>query len=189
MTSKLKHVQSLRRQILIFLDSPSQTLEVSFRGKYTDGSNWEYRPERSTCQPSCQHQDGWCRVPRWRPTLRPQFLSPETGSVAAEAAVLRLEKLVSRMALRIKSSLRRRLGWKQRTWAALSLRAPSCCLRPRRKCLLLALQAEKMLPPVEVFTARHHLREILVQSQTLNLCVKVGAWMTSAPSLMFHPQK
>lgn len=135
-------------------------------------------------------------TPRWllpgpavAPDATPAVSEPETGSVAAEAAVLRLEKLVSRMALRIKSSLRRRPGWKQRTWAALSLRAPSCCLRPRRKCLLLALQAEEVFPPVEVLTARHHLREILVHSQTLNLCVKVGAWMTSAPSLMLHPKK
>lgn len=37
---------------------------------------------------------------------------------------------------------------------------------------------------MEVLTARHDLRDILVQSQTLYLCVKVGAWMTSAPSLM-----
>ena len=28
---KLKHVQSLRRQVFMFLDSPTQTLEVSYR--------------------------------------------------------------------------------------------------------------------------------------------------------------
>ncbi|KAK9542164.1 hypothetical protein VZT92_000050 [Zoarces viviparus] len=35
---KLRHVQSLRRQLFMFLDSPTQTLEVSFRVKHGDGS-------------------------------------------------------------------------------------------------------------------------------------------------------
>jgi len=34
---KLKHVQSLRRHVFMFLDSPTQTLEVSFRVKHRDG--------------------------------------------------------------------------------------------------------------------------------------------------------
>ena len=34
---KLKHVQSLRRQVFMFLDSPTQTLDVSFRVKHGDG--------------------------------------------------------------------------------------------------------------------------------------------------------
>ena len=39
---KLKHVQSLRRQVFMFLDSPTQTLEVSFRVKHGDGSYMVY---------------------------------------------------------------------------------------------------------------------------------------------------
>ena len=39
---KLKHVQSLRRQVFMFLDSPTQTLEVSFRVKYGEGSYMVY---------------------------------------------------------------------------------------------------------------------------------------------------
>ncbi len=35
--AKLKHVQSLRRQVFMFLDSPTQTLEVSFRVKHEEG--------------------------------------------------------------------------------------------------------------------------------------------------------
>ncbi|KAK9539439.1 hypothetical protein VZT92_004547 [Zoarces viviparus] len=35
---KLRHVQSLRRQLFMFLDSPTQTLEVFFRVKHGDGS-------------------------------------------------------------------------------------------------------------------------------------------------------
>ncbi|XP_034401416.1 uncharacterized protein LOC117739233 [Cyclopterus lumpus] len=35
---KLRHVLSLRRQAFMFLDSPTQTLEVSFRVKHLDGS-------------------------------------------------------------------------------------------------------------------------------------------------------
>ena len=34
---KLKHVQSLRRQVLMFLDAPMQTLDVSFRVKHEEG--------------------------------------------------------------------------------------------------------------------------------------------------------
>lgn len=34
---KLKDVQSLRRQVFMLLDSPTQTLEVSFRVKHSDG--------------------------------------------------------------------------------------------------------------------------------------------------------
>lgn len=34
---KLKHVQSLRRQVFMFLDAPNQTLDVSFRVKYETG--------------------------------------------------------------------------------------------------------------------------------------------------------
>ncbi|KAF0021705.1 hypothetical protein F2P81_026042 [Scophthalmus maximus] len=34
---KLRHVQSLRRQAFMFLDSPTQTLEVLFRVKHGDG--------------------------------------------------------------------------------------------------------------------------------------------------------
>ena len=34
---KLKHVLSLRRQVFMFLDSPTQTLDVSFRVKHGDG--------------------------------------------------------------------------------------------------------------------------------------------------------
>lgn len=39
---KLKHVQSLRRQVFMFLDSPTQTLEVSFRIKLGDASYMVY---------------------------------------------------------------------------------------------------------------------------------------------------
>ena len=39
---KLKHVQSLRRQVFMFLDSPTQTLEVSCRVKHGDGSYMVY---------------------------------------------------------------------------------------------------------------------------------------------------
>lgn len=35
--TKLKHVQSLRRQVFMFLDCTSQTLDVSFRIKYEEG--------------------------------------------------------------------------------------------------------------------------------------------------------
>lgn len=35
---KLKHVQTLKLQIFMFLSSPSQILEVSFRVKYSDRS-------------------------------------------------------------------------------------------------------------------------------------------------------
>lgn len=36
--AKLKHVQSLSRQVFMFLDSPTQTLEFSFWVKHMDGS-------------------------------------------------------------------------------------------------------------------------------------------------------
>ncbi|TDH00073.1 hypothetical protein EPR50_G00183800 [Perca flavescens] len=39
---KLRHVQSLRRQVFMFLDSPTQTLEVSFRVKHGHGSYMVY---------------------------------------------------------------------------------------------------------------------------------------------------
>lgn len=39
---KLKHVMSLRRQVFMFLDSPSQTLDVSFRVKHGDRSYMVY---------------------------------------------------------------------------------------------------------------------------------------------------
>ena len=39
---KLKHVQSLRRQVFMFLESPTQTLDVSFRVKHRDGSYMVY---------------------------------------------------------------------------------------------------------------------------------------------------
>ncbi|XP_028438465.1 uncharacterized protein LOC114558600 [Perca flavescens] len=39
---KLRHVQSLRRQVFMFLDSPTQTLEVSFRVKHGQGSYMVY---------------------------------------------------------------------------------------------------------------------------------------------------
>ncbi|KAF7644676.1 hypothetical protein LDENG_00217680 [Lucifuga dentata] len=39
---KLRHVQSLRRQVFMFLDCPTQTLEVSFRVKHGDGSYMVY---------------------------------------------------------------------------------------------------------------------------------------------------
>lgn len=34
----LKHIQSLRGQVFMFLDSPTQTLEVSFKVEHGDGS-------------------------------------------------------------------------------------------------------------------------------------------------------
>ena len=40
--ARLKHVQSLRRQVFMFLDAPSQTLDVSFRVKYGEGSYMVY---------------------------------------------------------------------------------------------------------------------------------------------------
>lgn len=39
---KLRHVQSLRRQVFMFLDPPSQTLDVSFRVKHGDGAYMVY---------------------------------------------------------------------------------------------------------------------------------------------------
>lgn len=39
---KLKHVQSLRRQVFMFLDAPDQTLDVSFRVKHDDSSYMVY---------------------------------------------------------------------------------------------------------------------------------------------------
>ena len=39
---KLRHVQSLRRQVFMFLDSPTQMLEVSFRVKHGHGSYMVY---------------------------------------------------------------------------------------------------------------------------------------------------
>lgn len=39
---KLKHVQSFRRQVFMFLNSATQTLEVSFRVKYEEGSYMVY---------------------------------------------------------------------------------------------------------------------------------------------------
>ncbi len=39
---QLQHVQSLRRQVFMFLDSRAQTLEVSFTVKYGDGSYMVY---------------------------------------------------------------------------------------------------------------------------------------------------
>ncbi|KAK2897116.1 hypothetical protein Q8A73_013496 [Channa argus] len=39
---KLKHLQSLRRQVFMFLDSSTQTLDVSFRVKHGDGSYMLY---------------------------------------------------------------------------------------------------------------------------------------------------
>lgn len=39
---KLKHVLSLRRQVFMLLDMPTQTLEVSFRVKHGDGSYMVY---------------------------------------------------------------------------------------------------------------------------------------------------
>ena len=36
--AKLKHVQSLRRQVFMFLEPPTQTLDVSFRVKYEEQS-------------------------------------------------------------------------------------------------------------------------------------------------------
>ena len=35
--AKLKHAQSLRRQVFVFLDSRVQTLDVSFRVKHEEG--------------------------------------------------------------------------------------------------------------------------------------------------------
>ena len=39
---KLKQVQSLRQQVFMFLDLPTQTLQVSFRVKHGDCSNMVY---------------------------------------------------------------------------------------------------------------------------------------------------
>ena len=39
---RLGHVQSLRRQVFMFLESPTQTLDVSFRVKHGDGSYMVY---------------------------------------------------------------------------------------------------------------------------------------------------
>ena len=39
---KLRHMQSLRRQVFMFLESPSQTLEVSFRVKHGEGHYMVY---------------------------------------------------------------------------------------------------------------------------------------------------
>jgi len=68
---KLKHVQSLRRQVFMFLESPTQTLEVSFRVKHGDGLYMVYASsghmkcfecgdvghKRSTC-PHKQQENG-----------------------------------------------------------------------------------------------------------------------------------
>lgn len=43
---KLKHVKPLRRQVFMFLDSPAQTLEVSFRVTYSEGVYMVYASSR-----------------------------------------------------------------------------------------------------------------------------------------------
>ncbi|KAF0022736.1 hypothetical protein F2P81_024717 [Scophthalmus maximus] len=43
----VRHVQSLRRQAFMFLDSPTQTLEVSFRVRHGDGHYVVYASSRS----------------------------------------------------------------------------------------------------------------------------------------------
>ena len=47
---KLRHVQSLRRQVFMHLDAPTQTLEVSFRVKHGDGF---YMVDASSGQLKC----------------------------------------------------------------------------------------------------------------------------------------
>ena len=41
-SDKLKHVQSFRRQVIMFLNCPAQTLDVSFRVKHGDGHYMVY---------------------------------------------------------------------------------------------------------------------------------------------------
>ena len=41
-SDKLKHVQSFRRQVHMFLTSPSQTLDVSFRVRHEEGNYMVY---------------------------------------------------------------------------------------------------------------------------------------------------
>ncbi|KAF0046442.1 hypothetical protein F2P81_000075 [Scophthalmus maximus] len=53
-SEKLKHVQSLRRQVFMFLDSPTHTLEVSFRVKHEEGFYMVYM--RSADEGSCQQE-------------------------------------------------------------------------------------------------------------------------------------
>ena len=46
---KLSHVQSLRRQVYMFLDSPTQSLDVSFRVKYEGGYYMVYASSNTKC--------------------------------------------------------------------------------------------------------------------------------------------
>ncbi|XP_068578407.1 uncharacterized protein [Cebidichthys violaceus] len=77
---KLKHVQSFRRQVFMFLTGPSQTLEVSFRVKHGEGHYMLYASTGSIRCFECGdvgHKRAAC--PR-----RPAEGRPEPGAVPAE---------------------------------------------------------------------------------------------------------
>ena len=77
---KLKHMQSLRRQVFMFLDSPTQTLEVSFRVKHEEGHYMVYASSGSIKCFECGdigHKRGSC----------PHKNRAEHGATAAAAAV------------------------------------------------------------------------------------------------------
>ena len=57
-SDKLKHVQSFRRQVFMFLTCPSQTLEVSFRVKHGEGHYMVYASTGSVRCFECGAQAG-----------------------------------------------------------------------------------------------------------------------------------
>ncbi|KAA8581186.1 hypothetical protein FQN60_002767, partial [Etheostoma spectabile] len=77
---KLQHVQSLRRQVFMFLDSATQTLEVSFRVRHGDGSYMVYA---SSGQMKC-FECGGVGHKRFACPLRKR--APFAGEAAAPAA-------------------------------------------------------------------------------------------------------
>lgn len=70
--AKLKHVQSLRRQVFMFLESPTQTLDVSCRVKYEEGSYMVYA---SSGNMKC--------FELWRCGSHADHLSPQTARSGA----------------------------------------------------------------------------------------------------------
>lgn len=168
----------------MFLDSLSQTLEVSFRVKHGDGyyivfaslgqlkcfecGMWDINAlrisgrtgGRFTCCPCCgaEHRTSRCH----------------RGQGCCMSGMW-LQKLGKPLTVRNIFSLWSRLKWIRRTWAALSLQALSFCLSLQMKQLLQVLQAQRMSSPVSCSTTRHHISKmtwILVQIWIWYQCVK-----------------
>lgn len=121
----------------MFLVSHSQTLEASFRVKYGDGS---YTVHASSGQlkclecsdvarkrVACPHGEAKVSLASALPTpgvASAEVPGPKVGSVAARAELQRCSAnadVGGRHDSEEYISLRRRLGWTQRTWAELSL--------------------------------------------------------------------